>query len=190
MARLMLNPYNLLALDEPTNHMDIRSKDVLKQALLKYDGTMVIVSHDRDFLDGLVTKLYEFGDGAVKEHLGGVDDFLRRKKAASFADIEKAMAVINIEKNESSGVVTASESASSQTKKGQDRAAFKEQSRLKNKIAALEKEIAEIEGEIAAVETELSQISERDKIMELTEKYVVLKQKLDAKMNQWAELDV
>ena len=80
MAKLMLKPYNLLALDEPTNHMDIRSKDILKQALKAYDGTLIIVSHDRDFLDGLVDKLYEFRDGRVKEHLGGVQDFLERRK--------------------------------------------------------------------------------------------------------------
>ena len=78
MAKLMLNPYNLLALDEPTNHMDILSKDILKQALVRYDGTLIIVSHDRDFLDGLVDKVYEFRDGHVKEHLGGIQDFLEK----------------------------------------------------------------------------------------------------------------
>ena len=80
MAKLILKPYNLLALDEPTNHMDIRSKDILKQALKSYDGTLIIVSHDRDFLDGLVDKLYEFRNGKVKEHLGGVQEFLERRK--------------------------------------------------------------------------------------------------------------
>jgi len=88
MAKLMLKAHNLLALDEPTNHMDIRSKDILKQALQAYDGTIIVVSHDRDFLNGLVDKVYEFIDGRVKEHLGGVDDFLRHKKAESFRDIE------------------------------------------------------------------------------------------------------
>ena len=76
MARMMLEPHNLLVLDEPTNHMDMRSKDILKNALLKYDGTLVVVSHDREFLDGLVTKVYEFGGGLVKEHIGGIYDFL------------------------------------------------------------------------------------------------------------------
>ena len=88
MAKLMLRAHNLLALDEPTNHMDIRSKDVLKQALQAYNGTIIVVSHDRDFLNGLVDKVYEFIDGRVKEHLGGVDDFLRHKKAESFREIE------------------------------------------------------------------------------------------------------
>ena len=80
MAKLMLHPYNLLALDEPTNHMDIKSKEVLKRALTNYDGAMIVVSHDRDFLDGLVNKVYEFRDGKVKEHLGGIKDFLHRRK--------------------------------------------------------------------------------------------------------------
>ena len=89
MAKQILKPYNLLALDEPTNHMDIRSKDILKQALKSYDGTLIIVSHDRDFLDGLVDKLYEFRDGKVKEHLGGVSEFLERRKLESLNELER-----------------------------------------------------------------------------------------------------
>jgi ATP-binding cassette subfamily F protein 3 len=89
MAKLILKPYNLLALDEPTNHMDIRSKDILKQALKSYDGTLIIVSHDRDFLDGLVDKLYEFRDGRVKEHLGGVREFLERRKLENLSELER-----------------------------------------------------------------------------------------------------
>ena len=89
MAKLILKPYNLLALDEPTNHMDIRSKDILKQALKSYDGTLIIVSHDRDFLDGLVDKLYEFRDGKVKEHLGGVQEFLERRKLENLSELER-----------------------------------------------------------------------------------------------------
>ena len=89
MAKLILKPYNLLALDEPTNHMDLLSKDILKQALQRYDGTLIIVSHDRDFLDGLVNKIYEFKDGRVKEHLGGVNDFLERKRLENLTDLER-----------------------------------------------------------------------------------------------------
>ncbi|MDR3188393.1 MAG: ATP-binding cassette domain-containing protein, partial [Prevotellaceae bacterium] len=88
MARLMLEPYNLLVLDEPTNHMDMRSKDILKNALMRYDGTLIVVSHDREFLDGLVSKVYEFRDGKVKEHLGGIWDFLRRRKLESMRELE------------------------------------------------------------------------------------------------------
>lgn len=88
MARLMLEPYNLLILDEPTNHMDMLSKDILKQALIKYDGTVIVISHDREFLDSLVDTVYEFRDGKVKEHLGGIYDFLRTRKIENLKEIE------------------------------------------------------------------------------------------------------
>ncbi|MBQ1857560.1 MAG: ABC-F family ATP-binding cassette domain-containing protein, partial [Bacteroidales bacterium] len=89
MAKLMLEPYNLLALDEPTNHMDIKSKDILKQALKAYDGTLVVVSHDRDFLEGLVDKMYEFRDGHVKEHLGSISDFLESRRIENLQELER-----------------------------------------------------------------------------------------------------
>ena len=86
---MMLSPHNLLVLDEPTNHMDMRSKDILKEALRKYDGTLVVVSHDREFLDGLVSKVYEFSNKRVIEHLGGVYDFLEKKKMENLREIER-----------------------------------------------------------------------------------------------------
>ncbi len=89
LAQLLLKPYNLLILDEPTNHLDMRSKDILKHALLSYDGTLIVVSHDREFLDGLVDKVYEFGDRKVREHLGGIYEFLKRKKLSSLKEVEK-----------------------------------------------------------------------------------------------------
>ena len=89
MARMMLEPRNLLVLDEPTNHMDMRSKDILKNAILKYDGTVVVVSHDREFLDGMVEKVYEFRDGGVKEYLGGIYYFLEKRKLESLQEIER-----------------------------------------------------------------------------------------------------
>ena len=89
MIRLLLTPVNLLILDEPTNHLDMASKDVLKEAILAFDGTVIVVSHDREFLDGLVTKVYEFADGKVKEHLGGIYDFLQKKNVESLSDIGK-----------------------------------------------------------------------------------------------------
>jgi ATP-binding cassette subfamily F protein 3 len=91
MARLLLQPYNLLVLDEPTNHLDMRSKDILKNALIAYDGTLILVSHDREFLDGLVNKVYEFREHKIKEHLGGIYDFLQRKKINSFRELEMKM---------------------------------------------------------------------------------------------------
>ena len=89
MIRLLLEPVNLLILDEPTNHLDMPSKDVLKEAIKAFDGTAIIVSHDREFLDGLVTKVYEFGGGKVREHLGGIYDFLQAKKISELSELGK-----------------------------------------------------------------------------------------------------
>ena len=89
LAKLLLEPYSLLVLDEPTNHLDIRSKDVLKQALAQYDGTLIVVSHDRYFLDGLVETVYEFRNKKLKQHKGGIFDFLRKKRIESLKEIEK-----------------------------------------------------------------------------------------------------
>ena len=89
MVKLLLQPVNLLILDEPTNHLDMKTKDILKQALKDYDGTLILVSHDRDFLDGLVTKVYEFGDKRVKEHLCGIYEFLEKKKLENLQELER-----------------------------------------------------------------------------------------------------
>jgi len=89
MVKLLLQPVNLLVLDEPTNHLDMRSKDLLKQALLNYDGTLILVSHDREFLDGLVTKVYEFKDHKIKEFIGGIYDFLQKRKLENLSELER-----------------------------------------------------------------------------------------------------
>jgi ATP-binding cassette subfamily F protein 3 len=102
--QLLLEPYNLLLLDEPTNHLDIRSKEILKKALIKFDGTLIVVSHDRDFLDGLVDKVYEFRDKKIKTHLGGIAEFLRSRKIESLRELEK---------KESTAVKSSAESAGS-----------------------------------------------------------------------------
>jgi ATP-binding cassette subfamily F protein 3 len=98
MIRLLLEPVNLLILDEPTNHLDMRSKDVLKDALREFDGTVILVSHDREFLDGLVDKVYEFGNQRMTEHLGGIYEFLNRKKMDNLQELERATS-LNIAKN-------------------------------------------------------------------------------------------
>jgi ATP-binding cassette subfamily F protein 3 len=205
MARLMLHPYNLLALDEPTNHMDIRSKDVLKQALKNYDGTLIVVSHDRDFLNGLVDKVYEFTSGRVKEHLGGVDDFLRAKRAESFRDFEiqasKAAATSEAKPDASAraGLVEparfsrASNSASTGGSAGApsqavQRAKMKEERKAKNRQQQLEKQIGELEAKMAELEKKLSAPTPEDDILELTRNYLELKRELDEKMNLWAEM--
>ncbi len=207
MAKLMLKAHNLLALDEPTNHMDIRSKDILKQALQAYDGTIIVVSHDRDFLNGLVDKVYEFIDGRVKEHLGGVDDFLRHKKAESFRDIEAAPSGKaadpgrNQNPRDGEGALSrgtlisppgqrAQPSQKAQPKPDyqQQKQQSKEEKRAKNRQNLLEKQIAELEAKMADIEKVLAAPTPEVDIMDLTRNYLELKRDLDAKMDEWASL--
>ena len=194
MARLMLNPYNLLALDEPTNHMDIRSKDVLKQALKAYDGTLVVVSHDRDFLNGLVDKVYEYADGKVREHLGGVDDFLRSKKVESFRDFEikskqdKTVVAKPVKAEPQPQAAPVQKKEQSKASYQEQKAASREEKKLANRRNALEKQIAELEGRMAEIEKTLSAPSPDTDIMDLTRQYLEMKRDLDAKMDEWASI--
>lgn len=181
MAKLILKPYNLLALDEPTNHMDIRSKDILKQALKSYDGTLIIVSHDRDFLDGLVDKLYEFRDGKVKEHLGGVAEFLERRKLENLSELERHYKAEPVAKQPEIQEKKVNSQQEYQAKKY----VSKEERRLKNRIAFLEKEIGELEQKMKDIEVKLANPSPEDDIMELTREYLELKRDLDAKTDEW-----
>ncbi len=159
MIRLLLEPVNLLILDEPTNHLDMRTKDILKQAIKDFDGTVIVVSHDRDFLDGLVDKVYEFGGGKVREHLGGIYDFLQSKRIESLKELEMpAVAKAQqkpaaIEKPESN---PAAEKAAEQPQSGrQSYAERKEHERLVRKA---EKKVKDAEAAIAALESELKEI--------------------------------
>ena len=193
MAKLMLKPHNLLALDEPTNHMDLISKDILKQALQAYDGTLVIVSHDRDFLDGLVDKIYEFKDGKVKEHLGGVQDFLARKRMENLSELERKAPVAAENAAGSAGktpetAVKNGGKAEAQLSYQQMKEIEREKSRLKKKIEQCEKRIEELEGVIAELEAQLCSVTDPAKIMEITAKYETAKKELDQKMDEWAEL--
>ncbi len=185
MAKLILKPYNLLALDEPTNHMDIRSKDILKQALKAYDGTLIIVSHDRDFLDGLVDKLYEFRDGKVKEHLGGVQEFLERRKLENLSELERHYKPVAEEKP--AEVVQKKEEAKQeyQAKKF----VSKEERKIRNRISFLEKGIEAIEVKMAEIEAVLANPGKDDDIMELTRAYLENKRELDFKMEEWEKLN-
>lgn len=180
MAKLMLQPYNMLTLDEPTNHMDIRSKDILKQALKAYNGTLVIVSHDRDFLDDLVNKMYEFRDGRVKEHLGSVKDFLDKRKLENLQELERRFSTSistseNVDKNDSEG------------KKnfiGQ-KAVSREEKRLKNLLEKTEKEIERLEAEIKVIEIMLANPEKNNDILKSTRQYLEYKRELDAKISEW-----
>ena len=187
MARFMLHPYNLLALDEPTNHMDIKSKDILKQALQAYDGTLIVVSHDRDFLDGLVEKMYEFRDGKVKEHLGSVSEFLEERKIESLQELERrfgnqSQASKKQEAVESSGKAQAKQAFE------QKRSESKELRRLKHRVEFLEGEIGKIESAMKEIEKVLSNPTASDDIMELTRTYLENKRELDHKTAEWTSL--
>ena len=184
MAKLILKPYNLLALDEPTNHMDIRSKDILKQALKSYDGTLIIVSHDRDFLDGLVDKLYEFRDGKVKEHLGGVQEFLERRKLENLSELERHYKPVEEKPAE---VIQKKEEAKQeyQAKKY----VSKEEKKIRNRISFLEKGIEAIETKMAEIEAVLANPGAGDDVMELTRAYLENKRELDFKMAEWEKLN-
>ena len=177
MAKLMLQSYNLLALDEPTNHMDIKSKDILKQALKAYDGTLIVVSHDRDFLDGLVNKMYEFRDGHVKEHLGTVAEFLAKRKLETLQELERKQETAAPKKEE------------------QKKAAYEERRqetrmdrKKKNRISYLEHEIGKHEERLAQIEKILAAPTDKDDIMELTREYLERKRDLDAKTEEWGTL--
>ena len=184
MAKLILKPYNLLALDEPTNHMDIRSKDILKQALKAYDGTLIIVSHDRDFLDGLVDKLYEFRDGKVKEHLGGVQEFLERRKLENLSELERHNKEVSQEKP--AEVIQKKEEAKQEYQA--QKYVSKEEKKIKNRISFLEKKIEEYETKMAEIEAKLMSPGPDDDIMDLTREYLENKRELDYKMEEWSDL--
>lgn len=144
MIKLLLEPVNFLILDEPTNHLDMRSKDVLKKAIQEFDGTVIVVSHDREFLDGLVSKVYEFGGGAVREHMGGIYDFLQKKNLSSLQEL-------------STRTSTPKETPKEVTNEDSKRS-YEEQKELQKKIRKAEKSLEEIEERISTAEEKLAQI--------------------------------
>lgn len=184
MIRLLLEPVNLLILDEPTNHLDMRSKDVLKDAIRDFDGTVIVVSHDREFLDGLVTKVYEFGGGVVREHLGGIYDFLQKKKIQSLNELQLSQSPTVTGKRDA--VEVASESKLSYEAK-------KEQAR---KIRKLEKQVADYEAEIERLEKQMTEVEEKMATpegaadMKLYEQYEELKRQMADAENGWEEASI
>ncbi len=177
LASLMLEPHNLLVLDEPTNHMDMRSKDILKSALLKYDGTVVVVSHDREFLDGMVDKVYEFRDGGVKEYLGGIYYFLEKRKLESLREVERKStaptATATAPKEASTGKL------SYEQKKEQE----KQVRKLKKAVETVEKELAEVERLIAAWDEKLAAATEYVEADYVA--YNALKAQYERLMHEW-----
>lgn len=190
MIKLLLEPVNLLILDEPTNHLDMRSKDVLKDAIRQFDGTVILVSHDRDFLNGLATKVYEFGGGLVKEHLGGIYDFLQKKQIESLNDLQRG----NLTLSASSSSTVSADSLLTQEKEPSEtvsKLSYEEQKEQNKKIRKLEKQVADCEGEIAQTESAISILEaqmatpEGSSDMVLYERHQKLKQQLDVVMEKW-----
>ena len=174
MARLMLEPYNLLVLDEPTNHMDMRSKDILKRAIQRYDGTVVVVSHDRDFLDGIVDRVYEFRDGGVKEYLGGIYYFLEKRKVESLQDIErKDTPTTTASKESSTGKL------SYEQRKEQEKLLRK----LRKAVETIEAELATLEEKIAAYDQKFAAATEYNESDYVA--YNDLKAQYDKQMHEW-----
>ena len=185
MAKLMLQSHNVLALDEPTNHMDIKSKDILKSALKAFDGTLIVVSHDRDFLDGLVDKMYEFRDGRVKEHLGSVAEFLEKRRIENLSELERRFGTASAPVAQPEPVA---KKAGAKEDFASRKAVSKEARKLRNRISFLETEIGKDEARMKAIETVLAAPGPSDDIMELTREYLELKRDLDAKTDEWATL--
>ena len=179
LVKLLLEPYNLLVLDEPTNHLDMRSKDILKQALIKYDGTLIVVSHDRDFLDGLVNKVFEFRLNKIKENIGGIYDFLRKKKIENLKDIERK----DKAKSESVQINTSSNKQKYIEKKEFDRNLRK----LRKRLEESETEIEKLEAEIIAVDKAFMEPGNNSAADEKEYfRYLELKERLNEEMNKWA----
>ncbi|MDI9554068.1 MAG: ABC-F family ATP-binding cassette domain-containing protein [Bacteroidota bacterium] len=179
LVKLLLEPCNLLVLDEPTNHLDMRSKDILKQALMSYDGTLIVVSHDRDFLDGLVTKVFEFRHNRIREHLGGIYDFLRNKKIASLREIER---------KDRAKVDAVKEDASSNKQKYLEKKEYERSLRkLRRKLEDSEKRIGEMEAELSEIYKKLMDNPDPADSEALYLKHEELKKELDEEMNNWTD---
>lgn len=178
MVRLLLEPVNLLVLDEPTNHLDIRSKELLKKAIKEFDGTVIVVSHDREFLDGLVDKVYEFRNKKMKEHLGGIYEFLQYRKLENLKDIE---------------IKTTTKEPKEVAPKKEERLSYEEQKELSRKRSRIEKSIKEAEAKIEALENEIANIEnemsacDSDRAIELSTLYQQKSDELSAEMQRWEE---
>ena len=176
MARMMLEPHNLLVMDEPTNHMDMRSKDILKNALMKYDGTLVVVSHDREFLDGMVDKVYEFRDGGVREYLGGIYYFLEKRKLESLRDVERKSVSVQ---QESLPRAVSSGKMSYEQQKEQE----KTLRRLRRKVEDIESSLADVERELATWDARFA--AGDACTADDYDKYDALKKDYDRRMHEW-----
>ncbi len=191
MIKMLLEPVNLLILDEPTNHLDMRTKDVLKAAIKDFNGTVIVVSHDREFLDGLVEKVYEFGGGKVKEHLGGIYDFLEAKKMESLRELEMTQPKQQQDKQQLSKSPTTTTATTKNDKpQSQSKLSYAEQKerervirKAQKKVSECEQEISKIEGEIKAIEDSLTNGEAVDST--IYEQHSDLQKKLENAMSMW-----
>ena len=183
MIKLLLEPVNLLILDEPTNHLDMRSKDVLKEALKEFDGTIIVVSHDREFLDGLVEKVYEFGNQQVKEHLGGIYNFLNKKKMESLQELERKEKPVSPENKKEQNNL-------------QSKLSYEERKEQQRLIRRQEKIISDCENKIEKLETEIKEIEnilntpEGASNVDLLWKHAELQKQVSEIMNEWTEATI
>lgn len=197
MIKLLLEPVNFLILDEPTNHLDMRTKDVLKEAILAFDGTVILVSHDREFLDGLVTKVYEFGGGRVREHLGGIYDFLAKKDIETLDQLQqltpsatsqaKPAAVQSANSGSLAGVSSAEPQSTGALSYAEQKEQAKARRKLEQAVKEAESEVERLEGEIADLEAVLA-TPEGASDTSLFTRYGELKQKLADAEDRWTEL--
>ncbi|MFZ1633230.1 MAG: ATP-binding cassette domain-containing protein, partial [Chitinophagales bacterium] len=180
MCKLLLEPYNLLVLDEPTNHLDMRSKDVLKNALNNFEGTVIVVSHDRDFLKGITNRVFEFKDKKIKEHIGDIYNYLEAKKISSLAELELAPKPVKVKKETES---SPTKKENPDDRKNRDR----ELNRIKKEIEKAEKEIATIEAEIVTIEKQMNDPAfyEKPNTTDIFNKYNSLKDAHAKKMAEW-----
>ena len=190
MIKLLLEPVNFLILDEPTNHLDMRSKDVLKEAIREFDGTVILVSHDRDFLDGLATKVYEFGGGHVKEHLSGIYEFLQKKKIENLNELQKGASL------SSSPTASAKGSEQEPVQPSENKLSYEAQKELNKKLKKLERQVADCEASIEETEAAISIVEaqmatpEGASDMQLYERHQKLKQQLDAIVEEWERVSL
>ncbi|MGN0066973.1 MAG: ABC-F family ATP-binding cassette domain-containing protein [Bacteroides sp.] len=188
MIKLLLEPVNFLILDEPTNHLDMRSKDILKEAIRDFDGTVIVVSHDRDFLDGLVSKVYEFGGGRVVEHLGGIYDFLQKKQLETLSELQRTP---SLSASSTTASATPSSLANAADAPSAGKLSYEEQKELNKRIKKAERRVAECEQCITDTEAAIAIIEEQMATpegasdMALYEKHRKLKEQLDQTMTEW-----
>ena len=188
MIRLLLEPRNLLILDEPTNHLDMKTKDILKEAIKAFDGTVILVSHDRQFLDGLVDKVYEFGGGKVREHLGGIYDFLNRKNITNLSDLERKVQPQAQPKHKPQAV-TPTTIKPEKTAEKHPKLSYAEQKEMQKFIKKAEKEVKDSEARIAELEKAISELEAKlsagDSSSEILESYASMQKKLENEMSVW-----